>query len=358
MEQDIPKLFGINKSNRDFSQSEAWGKNQFNSSFPVALACYLFSKNMPAIYITADKNVQPEISPKNFAEIFNTNPLGDNVYFSFETAYIPFQKYLVGAVPRNDVTVIDTNNDKCLSSCEIKLTALPDNSTCMLDETKYGVEIVVRPDTITYLACSFIDLYKGDKTALKQFTADITAKITNWTQPENVLPYINDICSAIYKIVADKNERQSPIILNPVWKTLGKSANLAENCLDVFAWSNFGILNLFMPSQTAKINEISRHTRAAIWLFKMLADFSDNGKFNAKKIIDELSYNTKNDKAFATNGVKTNATMACNELTNPRIKKGEIKNIILGGGQNLLSPERRFDAVIYNSPALFDEGLL
>ena len=38
-----------------------------------------------------------------------------------------------------------------------------------------------------------------------------------------------------------------------------------------------------------------------------------------------------------------------------RITKNEIKNIILGGGQNLLSPERRFDAIIYNSPELFAE---
>ena len=45
--------------------------------------------------------------------------------------------------------------------------------------------------------------------------------------------------------------------------------------------------------------------------------------------------------------------MTCEELTEPRIKKAEIKNIILGGGQNLLSPERRFDAIIYNSPELF-----
>lgn len=34
--------------------------------------------------------------------------------------------------------------------------------------------------------------------------------------------------------------------------------------------------------------------------------------------------------------------------------RNEIRNIILGGGQNLLSPERRFDAVIVNSPDLFD----
>ena len=47
--------------------------------------------------------------------------------------------------------------------------------------------------------------------------------------------------------------------------------------------------------------------------------------------------------------------MNCYELKNPRITKNEIKNIILGGGQNLLSPERRFDAIIYNSPELFAE---
>lgn len=41
-------------------------------------------------------------------------------------------------------------------------------------------------------------------------------------------------------------------------------------------------------------------------------------------------------------------------LTNPRIKKDEIKNIILGGGELLLSPERRFDAVILNTLGLFD----
>ena len=46
--------------------------------------------------------------------------------------------------------------------------------------------------------------------------------------------------------------------------------------------------------------------------------------------------------------------MTCDELTHPRINKNEIKNIILGGGQNLLSPERRFDAVIVNSPDLFE----
>jgi hypothetical protein len=86
----------------------------------------------------------------------------------------------------------------------------------------------------------------------------------------------------------------------------------------------------------------------------MLYDFSVNGSFDHRRIIDTLSYNTKNDKAFAVSGKVTHAYMKSEALRKPRVEKSEIKRIILGGGQNLLSPERRFDAIIYNSPGLFN----
>ena len=85
----------------------------------------------------------------------------------------------------------------------------------------------------------------------------------------------------------------------------------------------------------------------------MLSDYLKDGKFNHEQIIDTLSYNTKNDKAFASSGKITNNYMVSERLETPIITKAEIKNIILGGGQNLLSPERRFDAIIFNSPELF-----
>ena len=85
----------------------------------------------------------------------------------------------------------------------------------------------------------------------------------------------------------------------------------------------------------------------------MLLDIKLNKKFNHKSIIDSLSYNTKNDKAFSSAGHVTYKYMKCKRLINPIIDKNEIKNIVLGGGQKFLSPERRFDAIIYNSPNLF-----
>jgi len=61
----------------------------------------------------------------------------------------------------------------------------------------------------------------------------------------------------------------------------------------------------------------------------------------------------KNDKAFSAAGGVTHKYMNHQNLTKPRIKKSEIKSIILGVGQDLLSPERRFDAIIVNSPEIF-----
>ena len=200
-------------------------------------------------------------------------------------------------------------------------------------------------------------MYKGNQEELGWLVSELASKVDDWTQAKSILPFINEICSVIRKIANDKCDLQSPIILNPVWKTEGKCPQLSSNCLDVFVWSNLGILNLFMPNINSEISSISRHTRSVIWLFKMLSDYANDGKFDGAKIIDELSYNTKNDKAFATSGIRTNYIMSCDELTTPRIRKDEIKKIILGGGQNLLSPERRFDAIIYNSPDLFKEEL-
>lgn len=162
---------------------------------------------------------------------------------------------------------------------------------------------------------------------------------------------INSIDRIIEKFI----KKQEPILIQPIWKTLGKNPRLANNCLDIFVWSNFAFIQLFLDVARGELSErkISRQIRTIIWLFKMLYDYSLNNQINHIQIIDELSYNTKNDKAFAVSGRVTHRYLKSAVLTNPRIKKSEIKNIILGGGQELLSPERRFDAIIYSSPELF-----
>lgn len=347
VESETPRLFGIKESNRDFSISETWGKNQFNSSFPAALTCYLASKDIDPLYLHMAGG-EFKVGTLKVENIFGDKYDSPNLYFSFETAYSPFQPYVVGSLPRTDLVTMNRSSGSCLAGLEIKLTALPDNTTCGLSDDGYGCEIVVRPDTIVYLACSIIHSLQSD---LSDNLPNI--EIDNWTDPEEVLSHRSEIISNLEKISSLMDACQSPFLLQTVWKTLGKSPALADNCLDVFVWSDAGMLKFIADLANTDNRSITRHFRTVVWIYKMLLDYKTLNKFNYEQITDGLTYNLRNDKAFATSGMMTNAYMKCARLLEPVIKKSCIKEIILGGGQNLLSPERRFDAIIFNSSDLF-----
>ncbi|MEZ4987390.1 MAG: HindVP family restriction endonuclease [Saprospiraceae bacterium] len=357
MIESKPGLYGIRHSNRDFTNKNTWGKNQFNSSFPASLSAYLDKKGFENVYLTLNKDLKVTHQKISTSDFFGLAPTSDNLFYSFESAYTPYAQLLVGNLPRVDLVTQQKSNGQVLKPIEIKLTALPDNTTCEFSENNYGTEIVIRPDTIVYIACSIAFIFRDKLEKLRSHFSSDFEKIHDWTEGTEVWAYLPRMIEAIDSITLSILEKQEPILMQPIWKTQGKSPTLAENCLDVFVWSNLAFIQLFLDvarSELSSNNKITRQIRTILWLFKMLYDFSVYGQFNHGKIIDELSYNTKNDKAFAVSGMITHSYMNCEELHKPRILKDEIKNIILGGGQNLLSPERRFDAIIYNSPELFE----
>lgn len=356
MSAQPPRLFGINKSNRDFTQKETWGKNQFNSSFPVALACYMHDKNLEAIYLKLDDNLKVIHSTISIKQLLGMAPFSENLFFAFESDYTPYQQLVIDNIPRIDLVTQDLSRQICLCRLEIKLTTLPDNSTCDLIDSKYGSELVVRPDSIIYLALSIAMNYRHHIKTLRHLIGDTFNNIKDWSDGPSVIPYVAKMIESIDNILLANLDTQGPLIMQPVWKTKGKSPQLADNCLDIFVWSNLSFTQLFLNVAIAELTSetrITRQLRSVIWLMRMLIDFCKNQKIHHAKIINELSYNTKNDKAFAVSGKVSHPFMTCAELTTPRITKYEIKNIILGGGHLLLSPERRFDAIIFNSPDLF-----
>lgn len=173
-----------------------------------------------------------------------------------------------------------------------------------------------------------------------------------------VNPVLGEIWQRMNNLIQDNASQQNPAILQPIWKTKGKSASLADDCLDVFVWSDLAFTKLFMSEATNSPSDktvpVSRPTRALIQLFFMLNEVSVRGHFEPKDIFQKLTNTGKNDKAFSVSGRKTQKMMKCPELHHPRIHRQEIKNIILGGGEKLLSPERRFDAALVNSPTIFE----
>ena len=313
-----PSLFGLNNSNRDFSLKDSWGKNKFNSSFPASLCCYIHSKGLGAEYLSINDGSFGH-SEIGINDVFSIDPTDEDIYFAFESVHAPFQQYAVGTLPRTDLVIQRRSDGQCLAGLEIKLTALPDNMTCDLTEIEYGSEIVVRPDSIVYLACSIAENL-GDQ--LNELLA-LDIDIDDWSDANSVLQNIDSIIYTLRQISIGLETAQTPFLVQPIWKTQGKSPILAENCLDVFVWSDAGFTYFIsdIANDNSEANKITRQTRTAIWLYKMLADINSNDRFNHHQIIDELSYNTKNDKAFASAGNVTNRYMSCDRLETPSISK-------------------------------------
>lgn len=356
MEKTIkPALFGQTHSSRDYTKADCWGKNQFNSSFPASLVAYMSSKNIKPIYICTSPNntiVHEYIDGK---ELLGIDPLSDQAYYNFEAGFAPYEKYYQGEREKIDLVMLNNETSELLRGLEVKLTALPDNTTKHLPEDEWGSEIVMRPPTICFLACSICANYNTleDKERLRSLLRNVP-QINHWEEIEEVLSNYKQIESSVLSVSTDMCEKQKPLIIQPIWKTEGNKMRLKENCLDVFVWSNLSIIQMCCTEDSSHITKLNRFHRTIIWLYKMLLDYVTYDMFDYKRIIRLQSYNLANDKAFALPGTKSHAFLKGSELEKPRISKYEIKNIILGGGQDLLSPERRFDAVLVNSPDIFE----
>ena len=351
-----PGLFGQRHSSRDYRYEDSWGKNQFNSSFPASLVAYMGSKRLSPVFIcTNNRNeiVHKFISAK---QLLGIDPLSDNAYYDYEAGYYPYEQfYTASKKEKIDLVMIDRSNSMPLSGLEIKLTTLPDNTTKDLPESEYGSEIVVRSPTILFLACSICACYDSPQKKIKlhDMLNTIGEEIRDWGEIRQVAPHYEAIKQAILSVSKDLAEKQAPLIIQPIWKTNKMLTDLEERCLDVFVWSNLSVIQMALR-ESAPSDDISRNQRTIIWLYKMLWNFTQFGKFNYTTIVNSLSYKYKTDKAFSISGKLTNPFLKSPELESPRISKSEIKNIILGDGQKLLRPERRFDAYLVSHPELFE----
>jgi hypothetical protein len=350
-----PSLYGIKHSNRDFTNPYYWGKNQFNSSFPVALACYMRDINLKAIYLRIDKDRKVYQEDIAIEDLFGTKLPNDKLFFSFETRYEPYKNFVHDELETIDLVIKNNQSGEYIRPIEIKLTTLPDNTTESLEENKYGCEIVVRSPTMRYMALSMAQSLKDKFSEIKDIFEPACITVRHWDNADEIRNKLPKILEAIESFVSKYRRYEKPLLMQPIWKTEGKTAKLANNCLDIFVWSDFALTRLFMDSALENdSSKVSRQQRAAIRLARFLFEVSRAGKVYQEPIYDGMSLGNQTDKEFAISGNRTYRYMACSRLTKPKVTKDEIRKIILDGGQKWLSPERRFDAIIYFSTDIFD----
>lgn len=357
--RNIPvSLYGIKKSNREFSNEKSWNKNLFNSTFPTALLIYMHDHSIKPRYLKTNQNNLIDLDYIEVKDVFGIDPNSDDVSFFFESTYTKYRGLYRDNDERIDLVVMDTQTDPPTprSGLEIKLTTLPDSTTMKRrDDAKFGSEIVVRNPTVNYIACSICNEYQGrdgqNRLAdLLRIDGFLSEDLIDKKEAYN---HFNEVRDAVLRVLADLNDKQSPLIVQPVWKAV--DGKLADDCLDVFVWSNLAVVRLCMtkcmnviPKRDVKKEDMKRPMRTIICIYEMLHQYAEAGHFEYKTILGKYVYGGKNDKAFAIGGSTTQPIMDCEELKQPRINKGVIKEIILGGGQKYLKPERRFDAFVVN----------
>ncbi|MEN9984236.1 MAG: hypothetical protein RI918_2205 [Pseudomonadota bacterium] len=358
----IPALFGITHSNRNFADKYYWGKNQFNSAFPVALTCYMRSKGMSLAYVKYKNNSKTEVVDIDVNDVLGSSLSNESLYFSFESRFDRFKELVHDDLPPIDLVVCNGARDSQIKPLEIKLTTLPDNTTEALTEDKYGAELVIRSATTRYLALSMVQSLRDNPSGnrmseVRAMFNPVFAKVRSWDSKAEMLQLAPLALTALDQFLNDFKDLQTPLLLQPIWKTMGKTPVLAEHCLDVFVWSDFALTHLFMESARASLGSqsISRQLRAALRLSRFLYESAGGNKVYQAPIYDGMTYDNQNDKEFAISGAKSRPLMACERLVKPSIRKDEIKKILLGGGHKFLSPERRFDAILYFSSDIFED---
>ena len=70
-------------------------------------------------------------------------------------------------------------------------------------------------------------------------------------------------------------------------------------------------------------------------------------RFNYDLIYRGMSLGNQTDKAFAISGNKSIHYLFHSRLEKPHFPPSVLSQLILNGGESRLSPERRFDAVIF-----------
>lgn len=145
-----PGLFGQKHASRDYTKASAWGKNMFNSSFPASLVAYMHAKGVKPVYLKIDAGNNLYHDYISGKQLYGVDPLSDEAYYNFEAGFSAFEKYYTGDREKIDLVMMNRKTNESLIGLEVKLTALPDNTTLRKSEEEYSCEIVVRPPTILF----------------------------------------------------------------------------------------------------------------------------------------------------------------------------------------------------------------
>lgn len=372
---NLPWLYGLYHTNRRQTPrgqngKTFWGKNEFNSSFPAALACYMRDRGKSAVYISLNDKLQVVSGTLSIDDLFGTTLPNDQIAFLFESKYEPYQQLVKENIGNIDLVIAEKESGRLIRPLEIKLTVIPDNTTCNRPEDEWGAELVIRPATAKYCGLGILSSLNeyftdsGASPAEHEFRRKTVEEIFNepcedihrensWTVESVVANKSAKILSALNTFQKKFYGMQRPLLMQPLWRTQGKTPLLhEEGAFDIVVWSDMAFTRLFLDTALRAETDqngrasVSRRMRCAARLARLLFESTLRMKPSMSSIFSSMAYSYQTDKEFSASGQIWRSYVDHKRIQSPAVKKEAIFDIIRNGGEELLSPERRFDQTV------------
>jgi hypothetical protein len=310
----------------------------------------MISQNIPAIYnklVIEEGELKVNTSEISLREVFNCGSLTfDELVFDFEVKYLPYEQYATDSIDKVDL-VVKRIDGAFLSPVEVKLTVMPDNTTFENPESEWGSELVVRSATTSYCALGMFDSTKEDAKAIRDIFEKACSNIEDWKHNFEMSKKTAALAECINVFQKQYLSRQKPILMQPIWKTKGKSPYLADNAFDIVIWSDYAFSRMFVDRSQDGADTMSRDMRATARLARCIWELSISGKTRLADIYRLMTFEMQNDKEFALSGSLWRNYVKSDRITNPVFTKEVVNKIIKPASMKKLRPERRLDQTLF-----------
>jgi hypothetical protein len=308
----------------------------------------MLDRDIPAIYNKleeTDGELKVVSSELSMREAFNCGSFSPNdLEFCFESPFTPYQEYSFDAIDGIDLVIKDPAG-RFLIPLEVKLTVLPTAATSHLPEEDWGCELVVRSATTSYCALGMFDSVKNDA-AVRTIFENACASIQSWNNDYEMTHKTPTLSQCVDIFQRKYLEKQRPLLMQTIWKTMAQSPLLADDAFDIVVWSDYAFSRLFLDGTRKVEKNMSRPMRASARLARCLWELSKSGKIRLTDIYRQMAFGVQTDKEFAIQGVKWRKYVDT-RITKPRFSKNVIFDVIQPGYIERLTPERRFDQTLY-----------
>ena len=352
MPNSDPGLYGLTTTNTNRRGKDLWGKNQFNSTFPVALCLKMRDDGVSPVYVHLDGKLDIRASTEILSMDDVMGGADENTYYRFESAFDPYSTFVGNSLEKIDLVVLKRNRP--LRPLEVKLTVVPDSSTAADDEVDWGPEMVVRPVSSAYAMMGIAHRLRNTESQslrrqVEKALKPVYSKISGWNNAVEIVNNQNDLTGALSNAIETAREVQGPYLVQPVWRTEGQSLKLCERCFDVFVWSDAAIMGVPLErlrKARTRGERVSRHLREVARHVKAFYEACALGHFNYQDTYGGMPLDNQTDKSFSISGKVTRTYLDHERMRNPHYSADVLSKLILNGGEKLLKPERRFDAAV------------